>query len=241
MVNIFDDALEVKMGRLLETEGLKGMRKTWLMGACLSATLLSGCALAPVVVGGTALTTATVMTDRRTAGTILNDEVLEKRVSYDITQALPHRDLHVTVTAYEGKVLLTGEVPTTADKQRVESTARAVQSVTSVVNELAVAENASVSARLSDSLLATKVRSRILATEKISLNQMKVTVDRGIVYLMGVVSGQEAKTASNVVASVSGVRKVVTVFTVLSDAEIAQRMKDLKAVSDSEAERNLSQ
>lgn len=53
-----------------------------------AATLLvSGC-IAPLVIGGAAVTTTTVMTDRRTTGTIVSDEVVEKRITYDVSQAL---------------------------------------------------------------------------------------------------------------------------------------------------------
>ena len=66
-----------------------------------AATLLvSGC-IAPLVIGGAAVTTTTVMTDRRTTGTIVSDEVVEKRIAYDVSQALKNKPYHINVTAYE--------------------------------------------------------------------------------------------------------------------------------------------
>lgn len=222
--------------RILDANGLlMAMNKLLQIGLGLViAPMLAGCAL-PLVVGG-AVTTATVMTDRRTTGTIVSDEVVEKRVLYEIGQALKDVEHHITVTSYEGRVLLSGEVPTTAVRRRAEEVAAVSPDVSGVINELAVMDSSSVTTRLSDSMLATKVRTSIIATKQISLNQMKVTVDRGIVYLMGVVTPEEAKTAARVAAEVSGVQKVVTCFSVVSEAEVRRRMKDLNSSGATQSE-----
>lgn len=191
----------------------------------LASVLISGCA--PVLVGGAAITSATVMTDRRSTGSIVDDEVLEKRVRYEIGEVIGHDKHHIAVTSYEGKVLLTGEVLTSLDKERAQAVATKSVGVNTVINELAVMDPSSVTTLLSDSMLATKVRSAIIGTENISLNQMKVTVQRGIVYLMGIVTPEEAKLASKVAAGVSGVQQVVTCFNVETKAAIDNRLKNL--------------
>lgn len=191
----------------------------------LASVLISGCA--PVLVGGAAITSATVMTDRRSTGSIVDDEVLEKRVRYEIGEVIGHDKHHIAVTSYEGKVLLTGEVLTSLDKERAQAVATKSVGVNTVINELAVMDPSSVTTLLSDSMLATKVRSAIIGTENISLNQMKVTVQRGIVYLMGIVTPEEAKLASKVAAGVNGVQQVVTYFNVETKAAIDNRLKNL--------------
>lgn len=191
----------------------------------LASALISGCA--PVLVGGAAITSATVMTDRRSTGSIVDDEVLEKRVRYEIGEVIGHDKHHIAVTSYEGKVLLTGEVLTSLDKERAQAVATKSVGVNTVINELAVMDPSSVTTLLSDSMLATKVRSAIIGTENISLNQMKVTVQRGIVYLMGIVTPEEAKLASRVAAGVNGVQQVVTCFNVETKAAIDNRLKNL--------------
>ncbi len=208
--------------------------------AALSATfipvllILSGCVAAPLIVGGAAVTTATVVTDRRSTGTIVSDEVIEKRVSYEIDQALGKSKRHITVTSYEGRVLLSGEVATLNDRQVAQQVASVSLDVREVINELAVMDPSSMTTRLSDSMLATKVRSAIIGNSRISLNQMKVTVDRGIVYLMGLVTREEAKLAAQTAAEVSGVQKIVTCFTVESPEEVARRMQNVEQPGESE-------
>lgn len=209
---------------------MKTIRKSSIALLCAVSTLAAtGCA--PLLIGGAAVGTATVMTDRRTAGSIVSDEVIEKRVLYEITQALNNDKHHITVTSYEGRVLLTGEVGSAADRRAAQQIASMSSDVKNVINELAVMDVTSVGTRLSDSMLATKVRTAIIGTDKVSLNQMKVTVDRGIVYLMGVVTAQEAQRTAKRASEVSGVKKVVTVFSVVSQAEVDRRLKDLNAGS----------
>ncbi len=207
--------------------------KVFVLAAAVATVGLSGCA--PILIGGAAVTSATVITDRRTTGSIVDDEVLEKRVRYEIGEVIGHEKHHVVVTSYEGKVLLTGEVLTAADRQKAQDTAVKSVGVHSVINELAVMTPATVGAALSDSMLATKVRSSIIGTKKISLNQMKVDVQRGIVYLMGIVTIDEARTATKVAAGVSGVQQVVTCFTIESEAAIKERLKNLESNNSSKS------
>ena len=207
--------------------------KVFVLAAAVATVGLSGCA--PILIGGAAVTSATVITDRRTTGSIVDDEVLEKRVRYEIGEVIGHEKHHVVVTSYEGKVLLTGEVLTAADRQKAQDKAVKSVGVHSVINELAVMTPATVGAVLSDSMLATKVRSSIIGTKKISLNQMKVDVQRGIVYLMGIVTIDEARTATKVAAGVSGVQQVVTCFTIESEAAIKERLKNLESNNSSKS------
>ena len=207
--------------------------KVFVLAAAVATVGLSGCA--PILIGGAAVTSATVITDRRTTGSLVDDEVLEKRVRYEIGEVIGHEKHHVVVTSYEGKVLLTGEVLTAADRQKAQDTAVKSVGVHSVINELAVMTPATVGAVLSDSMLATKVRSSIIGTKKISLNQMKVDVQRGIVYLMGIVTIDEARTATKVAAGVSGVQQVVTCFTIESEAAIKERLKNLESNNSSKS------
>ena len=54
---------------------------------------------------------------------------------------------------------------------------------------------------------------------------MKVTVDRGIVYLMGLVTQEEAQKAADIASRVPGTKSVVTAFEVLSTQEVQERLK----------------
>ncbi len=196
-----------------------------LMGAVLGTSMLSGCA--PLLIGGAVGTTALVTTDRRTASAQMADEVLETRVNFDVSKAIPN-DMHLTVTSYNRRVLLTGEVASQGDKQKATRIAQRSLEVARVVNELKVMPVTEVSQRLSDSLLASKVRAQLIGASGVSLNQMKVVVERGIVYLMGIVTPMESKIAADIAARVAGVKTVVKVFEEMSEEQIRERMKYLE-------------
>ena len=191
------------------------------------AVISSGCI--PILAGGAVAETAAVASDRRSTGAQVNDGVIEKRVSWEISQKVASEDEHVTVTSYNGKILLTGEVRTEEEKRTAEEVARRSLDVKDVVNQLAVQEPVPVSQRLRDSTNATSLRSRIIATSGASLNQMKVVVDRGIAYLMGLVTEREGEIAGQVAARTKGITRVVKVFEYQTADEIRERMQSFQA------------
>ena len=216
-------------------------KRTLCVLSCAAAmtTAMVGCA--PLVVGSVAVATvSTVSTinDRRSAGSVVNDGVIEKRLSYEITQALKDQlgeepEGRITVTAYDGKVLLTGEIETLKAKRIVTETVQKSLDVRSVVNELAVQPTISWTQRISDSKLATTVRSRMVMEDNVYLRQMgircqmKVVVERGIVYIMGIVTPQENTIAMTVAARTSGVVRVISVCDVMSAERIKARLKNI--------------
>ena len=128
---------------------------------------------------------------------------------------------------YDGKVLLTGEIETLKAKRIVTETVQKSLDVRSVVNELAVQPTISWTQRISDSKLATTVRSRMVMEDNVYLSQMKVVVERGIVYIMGIVTPQENTIAMTVAARTSGVVRVISVCDVMSAERIKARLKNI--------------
>lgn len=181
-------------------------------------------ACAPLIVGGAAVSTAMVATDRRSAGAIVEDQTIETRVSYELSQKLTAEGTHISTTSYEGRVLLSGEVPTEALKEQAGRIAAAVVNVKSVYNELAVMPASSLGTRTNDTVVLSKVRAAFIDNGEISTNTIKVVVDRGNVYLMGIVTEREANAAATAAARVGGVASVVRLFQVEPAAEIRRRM-----------------
>ncbi|MBP6778469.1 MAG: transporter, partial [Piscinibacter sp.] len=88
-------------------------RRTAIAAALAASALFAGCA--PVLVGGAMAGTALVATDRRSAGTQVDDSTNEVRALGIVDATIGDRG-HVTATSYNRVLLLTGEVPTEADK-----------------------------------------------------------------------------------------------------------------------------
>nr|WP_315225690.1 BON domain-containing protein [uncultured Albidiferax sp.] len=185
--------------------------------AVVLGSSLSACV--PLMVGGAAVGGAFMATDRRTSGAQLEDEGIELRANNRIGQSMGE-SAHVNVTSYNRQVLLTGEVPTAADQQKLQDLVLKVENVRSVVNEVAVLGPSSLSQRSSDTLVTGKVKATLVDAKDVQSNVLKVITERGTVYLMGRVSMREANRATELARSVSGVQRVVRVFDILSDEEL---------------------
>jgi osmotically-inducible protein OsmY len=185
--------------------------------AVVLGSSLSACV--PLVIGGAAMGGAFVATDRRTSGAQLEDEGIELRANNRIGQSMSE-NAHINVTSYNRQVLLTGEVPTAADQQKLQDLVLKVENVRSVVNEVAVLGPSSLSQRSSDTLVTGKVKATLVDAKDVQSNTFKVITERGTVYLMGRVSLREANRATELARSVSGVQKVVRVFDILTEEEL---------------------
>ena len=185
-----------------------------VLGATLSAC-------APILLGGVAMS-ALVATDRRTSGAQLEDEGIELRAAGRVRENLGDR-AHVSVTSYNRQVLLTGEVPSAQDRQLAEQIVSRVENVRSIVNELAVLGNSTLTQRSSDALTTGKVKAAMVDAKDLFANAFKVVTERGTTYLMGRVTQREANRATDLARSTGGVQKVVRVLEIISEEEL-QRM-----------------
>lgn len=191
-----------------------------LMALAAAAVVGSLSACVPLVVGG-AVVGALVVIDRRTSGTQLEDEGIEFRASNRIKEVIGDKG-HVNVTSYNRQVLLTGEVPTAKDRELVEKAVAGVDNVRSVVNELAVMPNSTLTQRSNDTLITGKVKASFVDAKDISLNAFKIVTERNTVFLMGRVTPREVARATEIARGVGGVEKVVRVFEIISEDELAR-------------------
>jgi osmotically-inducible protein OsmY len=185
--------------------------------ALVAAATLGGCAA--VLVGG-AVGTALVVTDRRTAGVQLEDQNIELKSLTRIREAVGDRG-HVNVTSFNRMALITGEVPTEADRVAVEQAIARIENVRSTVNDLAVMGSSSLTARSNDTILTSKVKATFVDAKDLQATAVKVVTERGTVYLLGRVTEREASRAVELARGIAGVQKVVRVFEILTEAELA--------------------
>ena len=168
---------------------------------------------------GTAVVGTMAATDRRTLGAQTEDKEIAVRGEARINNLFGSL-AHVNVTSYHRKVLLTGEVRDAEAKQTAEREIAAIQGVSSVVNELEVADLSNYTSRSSDTLITTKVKASFVDQKDMSVSVFKVVTERGVVYLMGRVLPAEGRLAGEVASGVSGVRKVVKLFEYINRDEV---------------------
>jgi osmotically-inducible protein OsmY len=183
------------------------MRIFWL--ACLAAAL-QGCA--PVLIGAGGTAALTTALERRTTGAIYTDESMALTIGDRITGRFGSLT-HVNVEPYNRVVLLTGEVPDQATRDAIEADVKDIANVRGVVNEVRIAPPSSLAERANDSLITTKVKTRFIDANRFNPVHVKVVTEAGVVYLLGIVTEQEANDAVEIARTTGGVIKVVKMFT----------------------------
>jgi len=194
----------------------------WVLLAGLSVTLLDGCVL---LAGTAAVGGAVVATDRRSTGTQLEDTEIESSVNRALIDNIPKGAMNIDVTSYDHRVLLAGQVKTAEQRALAEQVASKVEHVREVDNQITVGSLATFGDRADDTLLAGKVKATLLNAEGVPAGVIKTTVDQGVVYLLGKVSPSEGEAAAKAASRVSGVRRVVKLFDLITDQEVADIKK----------------
>jgi osmotically-inducible protein OsmY len=174
-------------------------------------SLLQGCA-APLVVAGAA-GGAVVASDERSPSTMLDDQLYEGKIATKIGKDPELKDqVHVNITSFNGIVLLTGEALSRSARSRIEELAYSDPRARRVYNEIRVADITDLKSRSNDTLMTTKIKSRLAQDDDVKSNRVKVVTEFGTVYLMGIVSREMGDRAAQIASNVTGVKRVVKLF-----------------------------
>ncbi|OZA14828.1 MAG: transporter, partial [Polynucleobacter sp. 24-46-87] len=196
-----------------------------LFAALLISSFLSGCGV--LAVGGV-VAGASVMADRRTPAV----QAIDKGIELEAGNALAKRygdDAHINVTSFNQKVLLTGEAKDSDIKGQAGAYVKSMKNVRSVFNELAIGPNSTYTARANDAFLESKIKAQMIFTDKLPSNSMAIVVEGGSVYLMGILTQNEAAIAKKLTSNIDGVKDVYAYFDIISDAEKSRLEKQGKA------------
>ncbi|MFZ5698173.1 MAG: BON domain-containing protein [Pseudomonadota bacterium] len=149
----------------------------------------------------------------RTLGSKIEDAAIERKVWLNIVRGEPAtQEARLVVTSWNGQVLLAGQVPTDAVKQRVEAIAGQVRHVLHVHNELEVGTPIAFITRMSDGWITTRVKTRLLFGPDVPGRRVKVVTENGVVYLLGLLTREEAELVVSAARAVYGVQKIVKIF-----------------------------
>ena len=191
------------------------MRLFPLITIMCSTILLQGC-LGAAVIGSAAVATKSA-TDPRSVGRQVDDGTLEARVSAalnkdkEITQ-----NARIITTAYEGKILLTGQAPDLELAERAKQIATKVEGVEAVYNEIRKGKPVDLGTASKDAWITTKIKSQILASDSVKSSTVKVITEGGEVFLLGILTQQEGAAAAKIASETDGVKRVTTAFTYLN-------------------------
>ncbi len=205
------------------------MRKLLLASvATIIALSLQGCA--PAIVISAAATSAIIAEDRRTTEAFLQDQTIKFRANDAIYS---HREIgvkvHVNVISYNQQVLLTGEAPTAEMRADVEEIVNNIPSVKKIYNEIKVMQSSHFESRNYDSLITARVKGRILRNSDVDPTKIKVVTEHAEVYLLGILTEKEAEATVAIARKVSGVKRVVKVFEIITEESLNTQEKIITA------------
>lgn len=176
-----------------------------------SALILQGCAAA--VVAGTAAGAVTAADDRRSIGNQIDDNSIEIKTTRAIQQ-IPNiaKQGNISVISFNGIVLLLGQVPSERLKLQAQQAAEKTTGIRRLHNQLRIGSPVSITTETHDTWLTSKVKTQLLADDNVSGNNVKVVTENSEVFLMGLVTQQEAAKAVEIARNTSGVERVIKVF-----------------------------
>jgi osmotically-inducible protein OsmY len=196
-----------------------------------AAGALQGCVVPIVAAAGGA---TMVATDRRSVGVQLEDDRIESRIHRALDDVVPKNAMQVDVACYNRKCLLAGQVRTAQQRIDAEASAQKVENLGQLINELSVGDPDSLEHRADDTLISGKVKTALLAADGVPGGVVKTSVNSNVVYLFGKVTPSEGEAAATAASRVSGVRRVVKLFDLMTDQDL-ENLKKAREQSPSAA------
>lgn len=177
-----------------------------------STLFLQGCIFVAGAAAGAAGIAAVY--DHRTIEKVVQDQKTSNEIISKLNQVpnLSNNKANISVATFNQVVLLTGEASTPELKEEAGRIAGSTPCVVKVYNQIAVHAPSSGLSRTSDTWITTKIKSKMLATQDLKSGSIKVVTENGTVYLMGIVTHEQANMTVNIARDVSGVQRVVKVF-----------------------------
>lgn len=187
------------------------MKKAMLL-MLLLAVLLQGCG---AILFGGAATGAAVIHDRRSAGTVLDDKNIQFKILSAITSdADLNEHSSLSATSYNYAVLLTGQAENASYRERLVDLARNTPMVKRVIDQIEIGYPSVFSQETYDAYLTSKVKLELLNIGLPSFDptRVKVVTENNVVYLMGLVTQEEATAVVEKARYIKGVERVVKIF-----------------------------
>lgn len=178
----------------------------------LLISLLTSC-VAAVVAGAAA---SMVVYDRRSVSALESDARIFHVVHKTIVTNPRFNESRIVVVSFNRVVLLIGQTPHAGLRTSAEKIAQNTPNVRRVYDEISVGNPLSLSMKTKDSLITGQVRTRMLNKKGLESGSIRIVTEGGIVYLMGIVTREQASLAVDVARQVKDVQKVVKVFQYIS-------------------------
>ncbi|MCE2491016.1 MAG: BON domain-containing protein [Alphaproteobacteria bacterium] len=176
----------------------------------LVMSVLSACA-GPVLLAGGAASAGIVAAQERSVGAAVDDTAIQLQIKHHLFQASEDLFNRVGSEVHEGRVLLTGVVPTPDDRVEAVRLAWQANGVQEVLNEIQVSDRDGIIDYFKDAKITAQLRFQMLRDRDVSDINFSVETVNGIVYLMGIArTGSELEKVTTYARNIAGVQKVIS-------------------------------
>ena len=173
-------------------------------------SVLSACA-GPVLLAGGAAGAGIVAAQERSVGAAVDDTAIQLQIKHHLFQASEDLFNRVGSEVHEGRVLLTGVVPTPEDRVEAVRLAWQANGVREVLNEIQVSDRDGIIDYFKDAKITAQLRFQMLRDRDVSDINFSVETVNGIVYLMGIArTGSELEKITTYARNIAGVQKVIS-------------------------------
>lgn len=147
---------------------------------------------------------------KRSFGGYIDDKKLKTVIAVNLKKADPQLETaNINVHSYNAVILLSGEVATSELRTLAGETARQVNKVRQVYNELTIGPKTTFLSRANDNWIESRISANLLLHKDIESSRVKVIVEDNVVYLMGLLTKIQAEKITGIVKKTRGVNKVV--------------------------------
>ncbi|BGI51045.1 MAG: division/outer membrane stress-associated lipid-binding lipoprotein [Arsenophonus endosymbiont of Ceratovacuna japonica] len=180
-----------------------------------STILLQGCSNTAII--GSSVVIIKSAIDPRSIGRQIDDKILELRVSSAINKdKIIINNSRIITTAYQGKILLTGQVYNLILAERAKKIANKINGVESVYNEIRQEIPVNLGTAFKDILITTKIKLHFFIKNLVKSLHIKVITENGEVFLLGLITKHEGNIITKIANNTYDVKRVITIFTYLN-------------------------
>jgi osmotically-inducible protein OsmY len=190
------------------------MKKLFLFFILLNSLLIVACS--SVATNPDNLTEQTSKPDRRSHEVISTDNIIETEAAAELNSDDEiTSQSHITINAYNGAILISGETANEALKNKIVSIVQVIPNVTLIHDNLLIEPPSDANSRANDQLITDTIKtalSQIKSLPDFDPAMIKVVTENGTVFLMGIVRRDEGAIVIKITRLQPGVKQIITLF-----------------------------
>lgn len=158
----------------------------------------------------TATATGLVIYDKRSLNVMEKDARIFHTIQKQFVQLFKHS--HITVTSFNQTVLLAGQTPYASNRIRAEKIANTTPNVKRVYNQITIQSPISLTKQAHDAWITSQIKTRLLTEKNLQSGSIKVLTENLTIYLLGIITQEQAALAVEIARRTHGVERVVKIF-----------------------------